>query len=151
MSENNNSYLDDLNLDTYVEPQVFAAGSQVTFKIIDVESKEGIGQESGKPWCNLQLVLQPQEWNGALSDTGEEVTNPKVVYFPIWLAPKGADDKQRNRAKGNVLRAYDAIGESPAGGKAEATDFYGKELTATVKINTSGELPRNDVMKLIIE
>ena len=128
--------LGNLNLDDYVEPQTFDDNSWVGVKCIDAEIKEGVGKDSGAPWEALDLVLNPQNY----SEDFPEITNPKAIYYRIWLPTEGAESWKVQKALGQIKKIYDAIGEYPTGGDPDPDDFKGKMFVALlgVKENDSG-------------
>ena len=148
-TEVNDSLFSGLNLNTYVEPQVFKDGEEVSVRILDAELKTGIGRENGKPWANLQLVLQPINFEGKSDKDDKDMLNPKIIYYPIWLPTPESTVKQINSSKGYIKKVYDMIGEYPADGVPKREDFLGKEMGIVTKLDTTGPEPKNEVRKLV--
>lgn len=138
--------LSNINLDDYVPPQAFAPNAEINVKCIDAEFKDGVSQKNGKEWEGLSLVLVPVDNEADYP----EITNPSTIYHMIFLPTNGSTPIEINRARGNLKRVYDAIGEYPAGGKPQIEDFKEKTFRIAVKKgNRADGTESNDVKKFV--
>ncbi len=124
-------------LANHVPEAPFEDGTEIGFRVIDAERKEGTSQK-GRDWEMLNLVLSPEP-----DDTNP---NPKVIYHALWLPNKDDSAQSQNKTVGSIKKCFDAVGYEPAG-DVLPEELFGLEGRAVVvlKPEEDGRPAKNEI------